>query len=141
MTARLPTRTQVLHACRGAIVSDHPLLRAARELTELHERRRAADHETRCRIDEHRARLVLDIDRWIEINLPPTRGSAYLHTETLGAVYDRLAHLTAHAYAALADDTDWDLWHAWDRLAELAVAYEDLVTELTSGRRRLPTPG
>jgi LPS sulfotransferase NodH len=54
-------------------------------------------------------------------------------------VVDRLALLSACAYAAMADDQGWDLWFAWERLAELAIAYEDLVTELSRGRRRLPS--
>ena len=39
MTDVLPTRSQVLQACRGDTTPDHPLLRAARTLTVLHERR------------------------------------------------------------------------------------------------------
>lgn len=90
-------------------------------------------------IDERRARLIRDIDRWVEVRLPAARGGAYLHTESVGSVVDRLARLSACAYAAMADDQGWDLWFAWERLAELAIAYEDLVTELSRGRRRLPS--
>ncbi|WP_433726048.1 DUF4254 domain-containing protein [Nocardia sp. CA-129566] len=137
MSDSLPTRLQLLQACRG-YVTNHPLLRAARELTMLHERRLGAAPGITTDIDEDRARLVREIGRWAEIHLPPAHDAVYLHTETLGAVLDRLAQFTACAYAALAADDQWDLWHAWDRLAELAVAYEDLATELTAGRRRLP---
>ncbi|MEV4126709.1 hypothetical protein [Nocardia sp. NPDC049707] len=137
MSDSLPTRRQLLQACRGCR-TDHPLLRAARELTVLHERRLGAAPGSTTDIDDNRARLVREIGRWAEIHLPPARGTVYLHTESLGAVLDRLAQFTACAYAALAADDQWDLWQAWDRLAELAVAYEDLATELTTGRRRLP---
>ncbi|MGY4102839.1 DUF4254 domain-containing protein [Nocardia sp. R16R-3T] len=133
----LPTRLQLLQACRGCI-ADHPLLRSARELTVLHERRLGVAPGSTTSIDDDRARLVREIGRWAEIHLPPAHDAVYLHTETLGAVLDRLAQFTAYAYAALAADHQWDLWHAWDRLAELAVGYEDLATELTIGRRRLP---
>ncbi|PXX60289.1 uncharacterized protein DUF4254 [Nocardia tenerifensis] len=127
----------MLHACRGG-EADHPVLRAARELTTLHERRFTEAGETVREIDDFRARHVRDIDRWVAAHLPPARGGAYLHTETVGAILDRLAQLAAFAYLALAEEADWDLWFAWERLAELAVGYEDLVDELSAGRRRLP---
>ncbi|MGO4647588.1 DUF4254 domain-containing protein [Nocardia sp. 2YAB30] len=139
MSDRLPTRSQLLHACRdGKSLADHPVLRRACELTDLHARSLRAAPAVVADLDEQRVRLVRDIDRWAEVRLPPAHGGAYLHTESLGAVIDRLAQLSARAYAALADGAEWDLWFAWERLAELAVAYEDLVTELATGRRRLP---
>lgn len=128
----------MLQACRGDVDTDHPLLRAARELTTLHERRLVA-RETAREIDEYRVREVRAIDRWVAADLPVAHGGAYLHTETVGAILDRLAYLTVCAYAALSDESDWELWFAWERLAELAVGYEDLVDELSTGRRRLPT--
>ncbi|WP_433662999.1 DUF4254 domain-containing protein [Nocardia sp. CA-128927] len=128
----------MLQACRG-MRADHPLLGAARELTSLHQRRLTAAHETIHEIDEYRTRQVRDIDRWVTAHLPVAPGGAYLHTETIGAIIDRLAQHTARAYAALADESDWDLWFVWERLAELAVGYEDLIEELTAGRRRLPS--
>ncbi|WP_406280392.1 DUF4254 domain-containing protein [Nocardia sp. NBC_00881] len=139
MSAGLPTRSQLLHACRdGNPLPDHPVLRRARELAALHARSLGAVPAVVADLDEQRAHLVRDIDRWAEVRLPPAHGGAYLHTESLGAVIDRLARLSARAYAALADDAEWDLWFAWERLAESAVAYEDLATELATGRRRLP---
>jgi hypothetical protein len=81
---------------------------------------------------------VIDIDRCVTSALPPAHGGAHVHTETLGAVVDRVAQFTATAYAALANAVDWTLGDAWERLAELAIGYEDLVTDLESGRRRLP---
>ncbi|CAM4277998.1 DUF4254 domain-containing protein [Nocardia ninae] len=139
MNGSLPTRSQVLRACRGEDTDDHPLLRAVRELTALHEHRLSTPHESVCHIDEYRAREVRDIDRWVTVHLPVAHGGAYVHTETLGAILDRLARLTANAYASLAGESDWELWFAWERLAELAVGYEDLITELNAGRRRLPS--
>ncbi|MGA6190751.1 DUF4254 domain-containing protein [Nocardia iowensis] len=137
MKSSLPTRGQVLQACRGT-AGDHPLLRAARELTALHERRLSAARESTCELDEYRANQVRDVDRWVTAQLPVPHGGAYLHTETVGAILDRLARLTACANAALSHESDWDLWFALERLAELAIAYEDLTHELSSGRRRLP---
>ncbi|WP_175585881.1 hypothetical protein [Nocardia cyriacigeorgica] len=41
--------------------------------------------------------------------------------------------------AALADGSG-ELGDAWERLAELAVGYDDLASEVAAGRRRLPGP-
>ncbi len=158
VNSALPTRYEVLQACRGELDSDHPLLTAARQLTRWHERQLVASTSacpesasrkpesdpaspvtgSPCGAAESRADLITRIDRWAEIHVPPVRGAAYLHTETLGSVLDRLAYLTAHAYTALAAHDEWELWFLWERLAELSCAYEDLVTELAAGRRRLP---
>lgn len=135
----LPTRSEVLQACRDAVRDGHPLLRAAGELTALHRRRLILARRITGEIDEYRAQQVHAIDRWVAPRLPVAHGGAYLHTETVGAVLDRLARLTACAEAALAAESDWDIWFAWERLAELSVGYEDLVAELATGRRRLPT--
>ncbi|MFG3614904.1 DUF4254 domain-containing protein [Nocardia sp. NPDC047654] len=138
MSEGLPTRSELLRACRaGAPPPEHPVLLRARTLAELH-MRRLREGEVGD-IDERRTRLIRDVDRWVEVRLPAARGGAYLHTESVGSVVDRLARLSACAYAAMADDQGWDLWFAWERLAELAIAYEDLVTELSRGRRRLPS--
>ncbi|WP_433627199.1 DUF4254 domain-containing protein [Nocardia sp. CA-120079] len=133
----LPTKGEVLRACRGVEHAAHPLLRAANELACLHERRLADGCRT-ADIDSRRAKLVREINHWAHGHLPPAHGSASVHTETLGAVLDRLARYTATAYAALASATDYDLGDAWEALAELAIGYEDLVHELAAGRRRLP---
>ncbi|MFX0580091.1 DUF4254 domain-containing protein [Nocardia nepalensis] len=133
----LPRKGEVLRACRGVEHAAHPLLRAVYELTCLHESR-LADHCRTDDIDCRRAKLVRQINHWVHAHLPPAHGSASVHTETLGAVLDRLAQYTATAYAALASATDYDLGDAWEALAELAIGYEDLADELAAGRRRLP---
>ncbi|MFI7664527.1 DUF4254 domain-containing protein [Nocardia sp. NPDC049526] len=133
----LPTKGEVLRACRGVEHAAHPLLQAAYELTCLHESR-LADGGRTDDIDCRRAKLVRRINHRVRAQLPPAHGSAAVHTETLGAVIDRLAQCTAIAYAALASATDYDLGDAWEALAELAIGYEDLVRELAAGRRRLP---
>ena len=134
----LPTKSELLHACRGVEYDGHPILRAAHILTELHEKLSSADCSEIAELDRERLRRVGEIDRCVIAALPPAHGSAHVHTETLGAVVDRVARFTASAYAALADPRDWSLGDAWERLAELAVGYEDLIDELQSGRRRLP---
>ncbi|MFB7722138.1 MULTISPECIES: DUF4254 domain-containing protein [unclassified Nocardia] len=89
-------------------------------------------------LDSLRDELVHSIDCWVTSRLPPSHGAARVHTETMGAVIDRLAQLTAHAYEALAHASGPELTRIWERLAELAVGYEDLASEVCSGRRRLP---
>jgi hypothetical protein len=133
----LPTKGEVLRACRGVEHAAHPLLHAAYELTCLHESR-LADGGRADDIDCRRAKLVRQINHWVHAQLPPAHGSASVHTETLGAVIDRLAQFTAIAYAALASAADYELGDAWEALAELSIGYEDLVHELAAGRRRLP---
>jgi hypothetical protein len=134
----LPTKSELLHACRGLECDRHPILRAAHALTELHERRLSTTGPENTDVDTERAGHIADIDRCVTSSLPPAHGSARVHTETLGAVVDRVARFTATAYAALASPVDWRLGDAWERLAELAIGYEDLVAELQEGRRRLP---
>ncbi|MBY8855486.1 DUF4254 domain-containing protein [Nocardia sp. CA2R105] len=134
----LPTKYEVLHACRGVEFDRHPILRAAHALTELHTRRSDAGCSATADMDHQRAQWVAEINRCVTGSLPPAHGAARVHTETLGAVIDRLAQFTAAAVAALADSTDRHLGDAWERLAELAIGYEDLVSEVQSGRRRLP---
>ncbi|MEV6767646.1 DUF4254 domain-containing protein [Nocardia sp. NPDC051030] len=138
MRDTLPNKNQVLQACRGTGFPGHPLLRAAHDLTELHERRLGASVELAVELDTRRTDLVHQIDCWVTAALPPSHGAARVHTETLGAVIDRLALLTAHAYAALAHATGQELAMVWENLAELAVGYEDLASEVCTGRRRLP---
>jgi hypothetical protein len=72
----------------------------------------------------------------------PQQGSgATLHTETIGAVIDRLAEASVRAHHALMTlDANDDVLHsAWHHLAELADGYDDLVREVLAGRRRLPS--
>ncbi|MCM6773932.1 DUF4254 domain-containing protein [Nocardia sp. CDC159] len=134
----LPTKTQLLHACRGIDYADHPILHAAHALTGIHESHLAAEHPGIPESKSHRARLITEIDRHVARSLPPAPGSARIHTETIGAVVDRMAHFTAIAYAALAGSHPTTLGDVWEHLAELAVGYEDLIDELHTGRRRLP---
>ncbi|MVU82846.1 DUF4254 domain-containing protein [Nocardia sp. ET3-3] len=138
MRDTLPSKNQVLQACRGTDEPGHPLLRAAHDLTALHERLLGAESDEILELDTVRADLVNEIDCWVTTQLPPSHGAARVHTETLGAVIDRLARLTAAAYAALARQSGRELTIAWEHLAELAVGYEDLASEVTTGRRRLP---
>ncbi|WP_306359988.1 DUF4254 domain-containing protein [Nocardia sp. CC227C] len=134
----LPPKDRVLAACRGTVHGDHPVLRWASELAEVHHRRITANPVAHNDIEQQRAALIRAIDQWVAARLPPSPGCARIHTESLGAVIDRLSKFTACAFAALATADEWELWDAWQRLAELAVGYDDLTDEVATGRRRLP---
>ncbi|MFI5781646.1 DUF4254 domain-containing protein [Nocardia sp. NPDC051570] len=134
--ALLPPKDLLLQACRGLEPGEHLVLRCACRLAELHELRLTVT--ATADIDRQRAQLVHEIDRWVAAELPAAPGGARLHTETVGAVVDRLAQFSALAYLALTATPAWLADDAWRRLAELANAYADLATEVSAGRCRLP---
>ncbi|WP_169811144.1 DUF4254 domain-containing protein [Nocardia amamiensis] len=93
----LPSKGFVLEACTGNIRHPHPVLETAYELASLHEARLDTPYPARQEIDLHRARLSRYIDRWVASALPQASGAAYMHTETVGAVVDRLARYSVLA--------------------------------------------
>ncbi|MET8776569.1 DUF4254 domain-containing protein [Nocardia sp. NPDC004654] len=160
----LPPRSALLRAFREADDPNrrkHRVLAAARELVECHERRHralAAAHApdatngrvAACSqlvddIDGRRAELVGRINDWVATNVPHRTGAS-LHTETLGAVIDRMAAKWTAAQQALSGTgsathsprVDGEAHLLWTRLAELADGYQDLITDVTEHRRRLP---
>ncbi|WP_330182784.1 DUF4254 domain-containing protein [Nocardia sp. NBC_01503] len=190
--AELPSPTTLLRAFRepvATLLSDpaadprlREVLEAAHDLVQCHERRHRAQEAahaagatprrvTDCvqtveEIDARRTELVARIDEWVAINIPHRTGAS-LHTETLGAVIDRMAAKWVAAQQALGvppPDTaprlkltegrgrrrgsphlgepprraDSEAHLQWYRLAELADGYRDLITEVAQHRRRLP---
>ncbi|MFC8385873.1 DUF4254 domain-containing protein [Nocardia sp. NPDC056952] len=124
-----------------------PLLWFARDLAVLHEKRIVGrggrvdtDPVVLREIDCRRSELVLAIDDWVLRSIPQHRLGATLHTETVGAVIDRMAEASVRAHHALMTlaANDEMLHCAWHHLAELADAYDDLVRDVLAGRRRLP---
>ncbi len=135
----LPPKNLLLDACRGLSHGEHPVLRSASRLAELHEQRLAATPGAPVSdIDRHRAHLVHEIDRWVARELPHAHRGVRLHTETVGTVVDRLAQFSALAYLTLTSSPEWVINDAWRRLTELALAYDDLAGEVVAGRCRLP---
>lgn len=134
----LPPKEHILEACRALPPSDHPVLASAHLLAGLHRQRLYADFDITIELDRHRARLIMAIDRYLADELPPPRGEAHLHTETVGMVVDRIAQYSVKAHETLRSDPEWVVHDAWHRLAELALGYEDLVYEVSAGLRRLP---
>ncbi|WP_191094378.1 DUF4254 domain-containing protein [Nocardia colli] len=131
--APLVSAQDVLSALYDRPVADHPIVRWARLLADVHRTNRPA-----CGHD-----LVHEIDVWIELHVPQHRQGAALHTETLGSVIDRIVVAQARVTDALAAQECVDtirVHAAWHRLAELVDSYNDLVREVLHGTRRLPSP-
>ncbi len=148
VSGTLPSSDLLLRACRGYRVVGGPMVWFTRDLAMLHERRLigrggsqpAHDLPTVIEIDRRRDELVMAIDDWISRSIPQHRLGATLHTETIGAVIDRIAEASVRAHHALMtlDANDEILHMAWHHLAELADAYDDLIADVLAGRRRLP---
>ncbi|TCJ93863.1 uncharacterized protein DUF4254 [Nocardia alba] len=134
----LPDRNRMMQAVCGVAGVGDPVLSAAHELATLHERREQQIPGDTSEIDWARARLVCEIDRWVVIRSPTPATSAPMHTESIGAVVDRMAHFAALTYRALACGAEAPLHAAQARLHELACGYDDLIAEVASGARRLP---
>ncbi|MFI6363741.1 DUF4254 domain-containing protein [Nocardia sp. NPDC050630] len=137
----LPTAPQILCAFQGRRFQDRELLRSAHALAELHARRaEIQDMNLVAEIDCRRSELVDDINEWIAQEIPQHRNGASLHTESLGAVVDRMARSWVDANTAIdVDGARSDNTHKhWYHLAELVDGYTDLVTDVAGGRRRLP---
>ncbi|MQY30257.1 DUF4254 domain-containing protein [Nocardia aurantia] len=137
---RLPSKNMVIAACCGSTDLAHPILPAIARLSGLHRTRLTADPVDLRGIDCARATLVREIDRWVVLQ-QFQRPAAYLHTESLGCVVDRMARTHAWAWQLLlsAAPADLAVHAAWTTLAELTDGYHDLVTEVESGRRRFPS--
>lgn len=144
----LPSSDLLLRACRGHRVIGGPMLWFARDLAVLYERQLGRggsipdpDSALIIEIGRRRVELVMAVDDWMLRTLPQPRAGATLHTETIGAVIDRLAEASVRAHHALMtlDANDEVLHSAWHHLAELADGYDDLVREVVAGRRRLPS--
>lgn len=117
------------------------MLRSAHALVELHRRcAQIGDPALIAEMDSRRARLVEDINESIARQLPRYRCGASPHTESLGAVIDRMARSWVEANRAIdIDGVRSDNTHKhWYRLAELVDGYTDLVADVVGGRRRLP---
>ncbi|MFE1597170.1 DUF4254 domain-containing protein [Nocardia sp. NPDC058705] len=161
--AQLPTPSALLRAFLHTHHPDptrHQVLDAARGLANCHDRRRKLLEQARDpaasssgvaaygrlvdAIDNDRVALIARIDDWVAAHVEH-RDGASLHTETLGAVIDRMAAKWIAAQLALAAQTtttprqrEARTHLQWCRLAELTDGYRDLITDVTEHRRRLP---
>ncbi|MCX4097791.1 DUF4254 domain-containing protein [Nocardia sp. alder85J] len=139
---RLPAKGLVIAACCGSVDAhdSHPILPAVDRLARLHRAGLAAAPPDLPALEYARRTLMREIDHWVAINYSRRPSAAYLHTESLSSVLDRMAETQVRAWRLLLSATATDpLVHsAWTYLAELTDGYHDLVTEVESGRRRLP---
>ncbi|MEV6323143.1 DUF4254 domain-containing protein [Nocardia sp. NPDC051787] len=135
----LPDREALLAACRGwPPTTDSPILAAAVELAELHEIRMSEPDGETWQIDRTRLRWAAAIDHLVASTTPAPSPDAPMHTETLGQIIDRMAQLTALAFAMLIDGLEMALRDIHTQLNDLAKGYEDLAAEVLAGTRRLP---
>jgi hypothetical protein len=141
---------------------DHPMLVVVAMLARRHQERAEALHTaqeaqandgvlaacTRTLLDCQKARatLTVEIDRWAAETVPEPLTAAQLHTETLGRLVDRMAMTWAHwqqlhqrVPASHRAPVGHHTQAAMDEVATLSNAYDDLLVDLRSGRRRLPT--
>ncbi len=135
----LPNPSELLCALRGQYLRN-ALCRMAHDLTEVHHRM-LVDESCSHRLRPRRRQLLAEIDTWADLNLSRSAVGARAHTETLAQTIDHIAAAAALAFHLLhTDDPAGILMHRqWTRLAELEVAYGDLVRDLQDGRRYLPT--
>ncbi|WP_053716953.1 DUF4254 domain-containing protein [Saccharothrix sp. NRRL B-16348] len=124
-------RIQAVPAQRDLYDNDHVLAAAARILLSCASAREA---------------LVDQIDRWVTERLPTGPPAALLHTETLGQLVDRMAmtwayrrQLTHRVPSSRGASVGHQAQATMDEVAALVNAYDDLLAELRTGRRRLPT--
>ncbi|WP_051498989.1 DUF4254 domain-containing protein [Nocardia sp. BMG51109] len=140
--ATLPDWHELLAAFCGHLgdkPDDHPMVRWARALAELHLRRhREPAHASE--IDCGRAELVAVIDGWVSERVHSPQARRGLYPESLGGAIDRLAAAQVHANRLLhscADISDERVHNAWHRLATLADDWTDLVAEVLHGQPRV----
>ncbi|QIS08818.1 DUF4254 domain-containing protein [Nocardia arthritidis] len=147
-----PSDDELLVAIAGIHVGEHRLCQLANELGQLHDQLLAydlarpddpqtEDASPRAEIDWRRDELIFEIDVWVAERAPIPHRNAGLHTETIGAVIDRLAQTQTHASHLLMtlDAADPRVHAAWSHLAELANGYTDLTADILARSRRLPT--
>lgn len=80
-----------------------------------------------------------EIDRWLSASGTQTPNAPFLHTETVGMVIDRIAEYSVAAQAGSERGIlELHRHYLWQRMSEVAVAYEDLASEIHAGRRRVP---
>lgn len=154
--AALPRSSTVVRAFShpAEVTALHPVLVAAAKLAGEHWMRAEAhrlvhdphsdDHvlagatRTIAARDTGCAVLAEQIDIWAATVLAEPR-NAMLHTETLGQLINRLCGVWTR-WRLLSDDeaADPGITLALHQLTELCHAYDDLITDLQSGRRHLP---
>jgi hypothetical protein len=153
----LPQSASIIEAFRRGAGGCHPgqfVLHMAYGLADRHQQQWNAEDVSRAPgasaediasskrlIDEFnacRVAAVDQIDQWVAEEIP-NHMDASLHTETLGSVVDRLAIAWVRASTLINIGASRERARlSLRQLAELAHAYDDLVRDVATGRRRLP---
>ncbi|WP_199742721.1 DUF4254 domain-containing protein [Nocardia stercoris] len=127
--AQLPDWHQLVAAFGGHgrdRPEDHPVVRAARMLAQLHRDRRELPHR-RAEIDSRRAALIAAVNHC-------THSDRAVGPESPGAFLDRMAAAQVYANLLLhttTDISDQRVHDAWHRLAALADGWTDLIAGIT----------
>lgn len=134
LSSPLPSPTDLLYAVGGR-KAEGPVCRLASALSETY-RLEPAGNRARSR----RRILIDEINAWSSRHLPPPTAGSRVYERTLGELIDVIAAGAARAFHLLGhDDPSGELMHAeWTRLAELQIAYRDLVHDIEIGRCCLP---
>ena len=134
-TSHLPSATELLTAIGGR-GAHGPVCCLAFALSQSYRDAGPAAERLRSR----RRALIAEINTWSSLYLPaPTTGSR-VYERTLGELIDGIAARAARAFHLLMHDdpAGVPMHTAWTRLAELSIAYGDLVRDIDSGRCCLP---
>lgn len=126
--------SDLLAAISGRCVAHHPILRWCVALVDLHS-------DTTCEFAAaRRAEIIHEIDMWTNHHVPQHLNGSRLHTESIGAVIDKIARAYTRFQGEMARHAPGDprVHGAWHCVAELVVAYRDLAAEVVRGQRRLP---
>lgn len=132
--AALPTRCDLHRALCGNNIGV-AICAAAHALVALHRQPLPGPDQDRAR-----AAWIAEIDLLVATHAPHPRATAPIHTETVGAIVDRMASTAAQFLDQLDDlgAADLTVSSTWRRLAQLELGYSDLATEILAGRKRLP---
>lgn len=129
----LPNSSELLCALSGQRLHGR-VGQWSRDLVQLHRTRRENPNSAAV-IDCLRCELVANINAWTTWRLSGPHGDE-LADIGLGDVIDRIAAAADRAFHLLmTDDLSGERMHtAWTRLAELDIAYADMVRQVDDGR-------
>ncbi len=132
----LPSPTELLYAVGGR-KAEGPVCSLASALSESY---RLESGSSGNPAQSRRRILIAEINSWSSEYLPAPRAGIRVYERTLGELIDVIAEGAARAFHLLRnDDPAGELMHAeWTRLAELQIAYRDLVHDIETGRCCLP---
>lgn len=134
----------VVLAVAAKLAAEHQLRAQTRQLTHdphADDHMTAGAARTLVARESTCAALIEQIDRWAAVEIGESRATV-LHTETLGQLVDRLAAAWARS-RLIANNATGPAASTWARVAlhqlgELCTGFDDLVTDVERGRRRLP---